>query len=60
MKASALDLRARVVNCMHGGAAAAARQRFTLGRSTVYRYLAAALEISRNAGGCASGNWAAR
>ena len=45
---------------MHGGAAAAARQRFTLGRSTVYRYLAAALEISRNAGGCASGNWAAR
>ena len=42
MKAYALDLRERVVKFMHaGGSAAAACQRFSVGRSSVYRYLAA-------------------
>ena len=43
MKAYALDLRERVVEFIHaGGSAAEAARRFTVGRSSVYRYLAAA------------------
>ena len=42
MKAYTLDLRERVVRFMRaGGSAAEARQHFALGRSTIYRYLAA-------------------
>jgi transposase len=42
MKAYALDLRERVVKFIQsGGSKAEAARRFELGRSTVYRYLAA-------------------
>ena len=42
MKAYTLDLRERVVGFMQkGGSITAARQHFALGRSTIYRYLAA-------------------
>ncbi len=42
MKAYALDLRERVVKFIAaGGTKAEARRRFSLGRSTIYRYLAA-------------------
>ena len=43
MKASALDLRERVVKFLDaGGSKAGAARRFDLGGRTVYRYLAAA------------------